>query len=342
MFYFIEWLRAAAAILVANSHFKGVYPNDILSFGGGFGLGLFYMISGFLLANISGDAKFGKWYLPKLVRLYVPLVIAKAVCVLAGTTAIPSFAGFVQEFIFPGTWFSASMVLMYPIYFCLVKYVFRNRSVAAPAVTAALLAVCYCVLFISKAPIASFSLMTLRFENDYSIKIPFVVTQCVWLFCMVAGYTVRKTGLKIRRRTGWIAVFAVSVLSFLVLKLATRGGRNPGFQIFFGLVYAAFAFSLFMLFQDQESFFAKWQKGAAGKLIGVISACSLEMYYVQFAWIEVLKGIPFPVNLVLLFVSIIASAWALHWLSGIIMKRLFPGAQKGKEKDGRGNRPARG
>lgn len=35
MLHYIELLRAFATVLVANSHFKGVYPNDILSFGGG-------------------------------------------------------------------------------------------------------------------------------------------------------------------------------------------------------------------------------------------------------------------------------------------------------------------
>lgn len=39
-------------MFIANSHFKGVYPTDLLSFGGGFGLALFYMISGFLLADM--------------------------------------------------------------------------------------------------------------------------------------------------------------------------------------------------------------------------------------------------------------------------------------------------
>ena len=35
MFHFIEILRFIAIAFVANSHFKGVYPNDILAFGGG-------------------------------------------------------------------------------------------------------------------------------------------------------------------------------------------------------------------------------------------------------------------------------------------------------------------
>lgn len=62
MLSYIEFLRAFATVLVANSHFKGVYPNDIFSFGGGFGLGIFYLISGYLLANIKPNTSFPKWY----------------------------------------------------------------------------------------------------------------------------------------------------------------------------------------------------------------------------------------------------------------------------------------
>lgn len=90
MFYFIEYLRAIATLLVANSHFKGVYPNDILSFGGGFGLALFYMISGFLLANIQNDTKLYKWYLPKLMRLYIPLFIVRIIEIIVGYREIVS------------------------------------------------------------------------------------------------------------------------------------------------------------------------------------------------------------------------------------------------------------
>ena len=35
MIQFIEVVRAIATMLIANSHFKGVYPTDLLSFGGG-------------------------------------------------------------------------------------------------------------------------------------------------------------------------------------------------------------------------------------------------------------------------------------------------------------------
>ncbi|RJW42835.1 hypothetical protein DXC97_01575 [Lachnospiraceae bacterium TF09-5] len=51
-------------------------------FGEGFGLGIFYLISGYLLANIKSDTSFPKWYFKRLLRLYMPLLISRMVLVL--------------------------------------------------------------------------------------------------------------------------------------------------------------------------------------------------------------------------------------------------------------------
>ena len=106
MIQFIEVVRAIATMLIANSHFKGVYPADLLSFGGGFGLALFYMISGFLLANIKPNAKLTSWYTKKVVRLYIPLVILKLIEMLIGYLKIETVGQFFREFVFPASWLS--------------------------------------------------------------------------------------------------------------------------------------------------------------------------------------------------------------------------------------------
>ena len=98
MIQFIEVVRAIATMLIANSHFNGVYPTDLLSFGGGFGLALFYMISGFLLANIKPNAKLTSWYTKKVVRLYIPLVILKLIEMLIGYLKIETVGQFFREF----------------------------------------------------------------------------------------------------------------------------------------------------------------------------------------------------------------------------------------------------
>lgn len=257
MFYFIEYLRAIATALIANSHFKGVYPNDILSFGGGYGLALFYMISGFLLASIHRETRFFKWYLPKIVRLYIPLFIVKVLGILVGTTKIDSLGSIIRNFVFPGTWFGASMVILYPVYFCLVKYWFTEKGFRRPAIVIGLSAACYCVLFFSRAGIATFSLETLAIESPFSIETPYLIALFVWLVCMMVGYLVRKADSIRVHRPVWIAGVVVSVAAFLLIKLMTRNGGHTAMQFFLGVVYVGFALSLFMIFQGLE----QWCQG---------------------------------------------------------------------------------
>ena len=86
--------------------------------GGGFGLGLFYLISGYLLANIKDNERFLKWYPKKILRIYAPLFVVKAIYVLIGFKKIASIGDVIKEFLVPGMWFSFSMVIYYAFYYC--------------------------------------------------------------------------------------------------------------------------------------------------------------------------------------------------------------------------------
>ena len=125
MYQFIEALRALAVVFIVNSHLKGVYPSDSFSFGAGMGLALFYMISGYLLAGAAKREHLGKWYVRKVLRLYIPLWIYKTVMVGVGYEAVHGFGGFFRSFLFPAYWFVASMVVMYGVYGLFVKKIYR-------------------------------------------------------------------------------------------------------------------------------------------------------------------------------------------------------------------------
>lgn len=324
MICFIEWLRAIATALVANSHFKGVYPTDILSFGGGFGLALFYMISGYLLVNIREDTPFAKWYFPKLVRLYIPLWLFRTVELLVGYASIDSLAAFFKSFIFPGSWFGGSMVILYAVYFLLVRYWLKGGADRRTGIALVVFALAYCILFTIKPGIASFSIQSLRIEETFSIETPYLITQFVWLSCMVIGYWIRKKGTQLRRCLPAVAVFVVSVLAFLGTKLLTRGGARVNLQFILGPVYVAFAISLFLLLARAEQWFQRCKERPWGKLVGLVSMCSLEIYYVQFIWIDWLKVLVFPVNLIVLTAGIVVTAYILHRISNWIVKRSIP------------------
>lgn len=326
MISFIEILRALAAILVANSHFKGVYPSDIFSFGGGFGLALFYMISGYLLVNIKGDTRLIPWYVKKLVRLYIPLWLFRIVGIVFRFTKIESFVYFIKCMIFPGNWFIASMVILYLIYFLLIKYAYIRYGKTVLQITIGVLSALFIILFITKPPIATFSLSWLTIEPVFAIETPYLITQLVWLSCMLIGASLREKPLTKMPPTEsykqWIYLFvwAFCVVIFLAIRLLTAQGMSVNIEIFLPVSYIGFAYCLFRLFMEQEEKCGKLMKTVPGKFIGVLSTCSLEMLYVQINLIHVLKDIGFPVNWILLVVSITIFAWLLHKVSNPICK----------------------
>ena len=69
----ISFLRTLAALIIINSHCSALYPMAALACGGAFGNSLFFLMSGFLLANIKLD--FFSWIKKRYIRLYIPIFL---------------------------------------------------------------------------------------------------------------------------------------------------------------------------------------------------------------------------------------------------------------------------
>lgn len=225
MIAFITVLKAIAAAFIANSHFKGVYPTDIMSFGGGFGLGLFYMVSGYLLANIKSETSFIKWYLKRIVRLYIPLYIWRLITILIGVTEIGNLKDFIMLFIFPGTWFGASMLLLYPIYYVFVKYIYAKYKNKSIYFSTGIFALVFLALFIIKPSISTFSLQSLQIEEKFSVETVYFITQFIWITCMLIGFAMRKSLLLANKGYILLGTNIICLGLFLLIRLLrTRGG----------------------------------------------------------------------------------------------------------------------
>ncbi len=321
MFHFVEVLRAIAVVLITNSHFKGVYPNDILSFGGGLGLALFYMISGYLLANVRNETTFRRWYLKKIMRLVVPLVIFKAIVWAIGVLEIKSWGSFVRHFVFPGSWFGASMIVFYALLFWFVKCVYRKYTEKSIYIAIGMLFMCYVLLFVSRLPLGLFSLETLKIHDTFSIETPYLITQCVWMICILMGVYIRKkvcapdNTFNLRYLLGAV----LNVLLFLIVKLLSQNAGRTNFEFLLAVSYIGFAYCLFIWAMSNEKLLGRIFETGIGKVIGLISKCSLEIYYVQTTIIVALRGSVFPINFILICVVIGVCAYTLH----IVSQRIF-------------------
>ncbi len=323
MICFIEYLRAIATALVANSHFKGVYPNDIFSFGGGFGLALFYMISGYVLSEIDGKTRFSKWYLKRIAFLYIPLYLVRMIELAVGRTVITGWGDFFKAFLFPGSWFGGSMVILYGLYYWFVTRVYNRygkRAIAAAIVADTAI---YAFLYLTKPGAASFSLQTLRIEK-FGIETAYLISQCIWFCCMLLGLELKKHGKKLNmpQKAISLCVTGASTALFLAIRLIQRKTARSPVECLLALAYAGFAYSLFRVFMSSEERFQKYRGTWWEKPVFLISACSLEVYYTQFLWIDPLKGIVFPLNLLTLCAAIAAASYLVHSFSGLILRKL--------------------
>lgn len=321
MLYFIIYLKAIAAALIANSHFKSVYPTDLISFGGGFGLALFYMISGFLMTDIGPKFSFGKWYLKKLVRLYIPLWILRLFEILIGQLKISSIKEFLWHFVFPTYWFVSSILILYVLYFIFMKYIFARFELKAIYIFSALLLLAFAGLYISKFRLGSFSLETLQF-HEFSLETPYFIMQLIWLLCMLAGIYLKKAKKKPRKKTEYLAVTFFSVILFMLVKLTVQRNIFLQMQFLLAASYILFAYALFCFFMNIEDTCKQYAEKSPGKLATMISCSSLEIYYIQFIWINCLKHIVFPVNLILLCACIVTSGFILHEAAGWLIDRI--------------------
>lgn len=328
MIQFIEVLRAIATALIANSHFKGVYPTDLLSFGGGFGLALFYMISGFLLAHIKPETKLTQWYFKKVARLYIPLIILKSIEIIVGYLKVDTAEQFIREFIFPASWFGASMLILYLLYYWIIKKLYPKSGIGVIRLIHGVDLVVFLLLFITKGSIGMFSLETLAVSDVFSVETPYIISLPIWLSSMLAGFEVRKrydvADKQNNDKNVWLYGIGVIVamVSFFVVKILEKNAGETALMIVLPVIYIGFAYAMFRFFMAWEEKIEALPDNIWKKAVWTISACSLEIYYIQFPWIYIFRNFIFPVNWVLIVAITVGSAYLLHCVSNIAFRAL--------------------
>ncbi len=80
----------------------------------------------------------------------------------------------------------------------------------------------------------------------------------------------------------------------------------------FGVTFAIFALMAGMFYEKKIQIF---MRTVMGKILSVVSKCSLEVYLIQFPIISMLKPLMFPLNLVAILVCTITSAFFIHIVS---------------------------
>lgn len=126
------------------------------------------------------------------------------------------------------------------------------------------------------------------------------------------------------RRAIWLCLGVASCGGFLMTKLLlNRIQILMRFQFMTQVFGVAFAVFMMLAGIGYEMEIQKVVKTRTGRVIKLISACSLEIYLVQFAIIGYLKRIMFPVNLIVILVATMGTAYLIHRLSNIVSRKIF-------------------
>ena len=125
MYYFINYLRTIATVLITNSHYSNIWPIADLAAGGLLGNILFFAASGFCLLNIKEN--FGKWYLKRIVKIYPIMLGFTLLAVLIGDYSLTNWKEAVRLFLYPTNyiflvWLMLSYIAFYILAWLSKKY----------------------------------------------------------------------------------------------------------------------------------------------------------------------------------------------------------------------------
>lgn len=304
--YYIDFARTVACMLIVNSHFDGVYPINI-SWGGVPGNCLFFLITGFLLVrSCRNDTNFLRWYIGRLLRIYIPLTICNIITIAVGYRT-PSL----NLFVFPlQLWFIPSMVVLYVLYY----FIIRNWSK-------------YIYLFIG----LDIAIYIFCYSSHHDKSVFFVDREISFL--MMYGFIAMMIGAIIydqlekidSSRLGCIyfAVALAGVVGFLGIKLLINAGFLLALRLqfltdIFGMIFAT---SFFIGVRKQRENIEKYcTRYRFGRLFLLLGQCTLEIYILHYAVVDRFINIIFPVNFLLICFMIIVSGILVHRISDSIYR----------------------
>ncbi len=310
--FYIDLLRFIACALITNSHFDGVYPIDI-SFGGCPGNCLFFIITGFLLNGKSGEKdKFISWYFPKIVRLYISLFIVNVVLVSIGYKKAS-----LELFFFPindNSWFIPCIMILYVAIYLFIK----NKVLAYFLLLTDICVYIYEYVFVFE-------------HNDFFVEKIFDFRLFYGLVAAFIGTLLRQyidkiNSIQSKKGIMFIVISLLSMMGFLVTKVLISSGSAIALHLQFltQLLSMIFAASLFVGIASFDIKLENIMKDTiAGKVVSIVGLSTLEIYLVQFVIISKIKSLIFPLNFVLIIISVIFVALILHIVCDGIYKKMI-------------------
>ncbi len=307
----IDILKFIAVLFVINSHMDVQYGDySILATGGAFGDALFFFCSGYtlLLGSSFKQDNYFNWYKRRINRIY-PTVFSWAL--VASLIGLLDNNFFSVVYTGAGKWFVSCIMLYYAIFGLIQRWVVNNRI--------------YIIYLLNVAFILFFYFM-FGFDKQHSVYMGHF-KWCHYFLYMIMGAQLGLHKANIIKNAGdsitpplfktLICLF-VSILSFYALCWFKYKDGVWDFVQMLSLIPLAFCCYYFWQLCNTDCASKIFANKYCGIFIRFIGGMCLEIYMVQRGLLDAISdswNAIFPLNLILLFILIVLSAYVLKCIS---------------------------
>lgn len=298
----IELLKVIAAIMITNSHYKLLYPENLSALGtfGAPGNALFFFISGYTLM-LGKQNKFSLWYLKRLKRVWiVPFIYASIFAPIVYNESIT-----LEKLWLAGDyWFIKCICIYYILYYFICKKGYIKFFM--------------CLSFV-------FSVIYFLFIQDitpYSIYINDFHYICFFSFMLMGAYLSKKE-IYNNNVTLNILYILLSIMLFYLLQYIGKGKTDFFYyiQIISLIPLHTFILFLFRIVQNEKIIKMISSNKIIYKTIHLISALTLEIYIVGFYFIYMTQfNNLFPLNLIIVSLILLCFAYILRIVSNLFLQ----------------------
>lgn len=314
MIFFISFLRALAACFITNAHYTGIYPTDLIANGGLIGDVLFFAVSGYCLYNIKYELSpkgFAGWYGKRIWRVYPPVLIMTVIYMVIGQYSLSDHSA-LWWYVYPTYYhFVASIILLYiPLFFIIKREALRNRLVPIMLGIGGVWLLVY-FIFYDKS-----------YYHIDTVREPMI--RFLFMESMLLGAYFRQNDKKLRNQFKPIypIMTLVTFLTYFGSKIAfSHRSSLSRFQFINQIAIFVLLFFMFRTFCGLDSALEKMPVWCR-RIVQFLSDMTLEIYVVQYVIIDVIraKQLFFPINWIILTVSIIITAFILHTVCGLMYR----------------------
>ena len=327
MYYFINYLRTIATVLITNSHYSNIWPIADLAAGGLIGNILFFAASGFCLLNIKEN--FGKWYLKRIIKIYPIMIGFTLLAVLIGDYSLTNWKAAVRLFLYPTNYIFLVWLMLSYIAFYILAWLSKKYDKTIEISLAVLFGAWILTYFI-------FVNKSVYHIDDVSK--PFILF--LYFSSMLIGSLFKKYIDKFGKiKAVNVILLFVSLIVYFGSKIAFSKMQSIVFwQILNQLSILVVLYFMFAVFIGLEDCFKKipdW----INKAVKFVAGITLHIYIVQFVIIRRLEGLVFPVNFFFTTVAILLLACMMYYAEFFIKKGilLLVGKIKGKKENAGSN-----